>query len=518
MKVPHQINIIKILQRIKWLLNKEAYISTYMQLINSWPKGFAYTIENLHKWAFKIMFYSLFTNLLKNFSSRLVEVYCITNILTEKQMSRIYRKTKDGKIIELIERDSYLKKIFTKNENPDNFTFQANYKDSLTLSRSELESKFGFYWWHANEDRLTQELDNLKGYLYNSHQPNTESNIRILPSFTSHFGHLGFLFLYLNFYRQHDPGRTVILPGGTSANQYLLDLICRRSPIEIRFAEDLTIKNAKISECDFLNVSRTATGFYRTESSCAAGSEQLFPEYTISQEFKLALTEEENAKGMEILSKHLGRKIHWFSLLHIRGPKNGLQKFAQARDASVLNYNLMCKAVTNAGGLVVRNGSRNFVKLPDEFEAFDYAHSSIKSPFMDVWLNANCAFWIGNMNGASVVPIAFGKVRLITDAWYIDENGPPYDHYVPKKLFKNGKLLSDRKAVREPIARCMNRKWYPSVGCELEDLNPNQLLEVFKEFMVFVVQQELLAPSNKWTNNLMYNFKDRPNKMNRIEY
>ena len=518
MKVPHQINIIKILQRIKWLLNKEAYISTYMQLINSWPKGFAYTIENLHKWAFKIMFYSLFTNLLKNFSSRLVEVYCITNILTEKQMSRIYRKTKDGKIIELIERDSYLKKIFTKNENPDNFTFQANYKDSLTLSRSELESKFGFYWWHANEDRLTQELDNLKGYLYNSHQPNTESNIRILPSFTSHFGHLGFLFLYLNFYRQHDPGRTVVLPGGTSANQYLLDLICRRSPIEIRFAEDSTIKNANLSECDFLNVSRTATGFYRTESSCAAGSEQLFPEYTISQEFKLALTEEENAKGMEILSKHLGRKIHWFSLLHIRGPKNGLQKFAQARDASVLNYNLMCKAVTNAGGLVVRNGSRNFVKLPDEFEAFDYAHSSIKSPFMDVWLNANFAFWIGNMNGASVVPIAFGKVRLITDAWYIDENGPPYDHYVPKKLFKNGKLLSDRKAVREPIARCMNRKWYPSVGCELEDLNPNQLLEVFKEFMVFVVQQELLAPSNKWTNNLMYNFKYRPNKMNRIEY
>jgi putative glycosyltransferase (TIGR04372 family) len=75
------------------------------------------------------------------------------------------------------------------------------------------------------------------------------------------------------------------------------------------------------------------------------------------------------------------------------------------------------KAVANAGGLVVRNGSTNFVKLPDEFEAFDYAHSSIKSPFMDVWLNANCAFWIGNMNGASVVPIAFGKVRLITDAW-----------------------------------------------------------------------------------------------------
>jgi hypothetical protein len=64
----------------------------------------------------------------------------------------------------------------------------------------------------------------------------------------------------------------------------------------------------------------------------------------------------------------------------------------------------------------------------------------------------------------------------------------------------------------------MNRKWYPSLGCELEDLNPNQLLEVFKEFMVFAVQQELLAPSNKWTNNLMYNFKDRPNKMNRIEY
>ena len=87
MKAPHQINIIKILQRIKWLLNKEAYISTYMQIINTWPKGLAYTIENLHKWAYKIMFYSLFTNLLKNFSSRLVEVYCVTNILTEKQIN-----------------------------------------------------------------------------------------------------------------------------------------------------------------------------------------------------------------------------------------------------------------------------------------------------------------------------------------------------------------------------------------------------------------------------------------------
>ena len=98
-----------------------------------------------------------------------------------------------------------------------------------------------------------------------------------------------------------------------------------------------------------------------------------------------------------------------------RLPNYEVNTNSKIRNANPLNYVKSIKAVTEAGGWVFRMGNPegNSTKLPPMPNVIDYAHSSIRSEFMDVFLGATCKFCIGTSSGYFRIPRYFSITSAI---------------------------------------------------------------------------------------------------------
>ena len=345
----------------------------------------------------------------------------------------------------------------------------------------KLKAIIGWSFWTVNHSDFNKVNGLVKEFLESIPNKGTEMIKRYLPQHTSHLGHLAMLFLYINYYRKRDPKRILVLPQGKCANKYFLDLIIRQSPLKIEFADIAEFARQSPTMIDTLHYSLDENGEYRTESDCAFYSNQDHPEFLVEDEFKLELSTEERNVGYELLEKHLGREISWFITIHVREPKNKDLKFSQVRDSNIANYAEMAKVVNELGGLVVRMGDQSFPKLPKSFAAFDYAHSSLKSDFMDVWLWSQSRKWIGNVNGAAFPPIAFGTPRILIDQWYWNLTGPSQDIVVQKKVMRSDNPISKIEANGNwKFSRAMSRVAMKRSGYTVREVDPDTIAKIVK--------------------------------------
>ena len=345
----------------------------------------------------------------------------------------------------------------------------------------KLKAIIGWSFWTVNHSDFNKVNGLVKDYLESLPSTGAEMSRRYLPQHTSHMGHLAMLFLYINYYRKRDPKRILVLPQRKSANNYFLDLIIKQSPLKIEFADIEEFTKQSPTMIDTLAYSLDINGEYRTESDCAFYSKQDHPEFLVEDEFKLELSIEERNVGYELLEKHLGREVSWFITIHVREPKNKDLKFSQARDSNIANYVEMVKVVNELGGLVIRMGDQSFPKLPKSFAAFDYAHSSLKSDFMDVWLWSQSRKWIGNVNGAAFPPITFGTPRILLDQWYWNLTGPSQDIVVQKRVMRNHNPICRIDANENwKFSRAMSRIAMKRSGYTIREVDPDVIGKIVK--------------------------------------
>lgn len=401
--------------------------------------------------------------------------------MRKKELVFLLARVAGPEIRKLIEFEIALHSYYKIKNQKSIFEFPNYWAINENSTTGEIEALFEIVVWYLGHNVSRFAIETIMKNLSTFGKVDKPDPIRILPHFTSNLGHLGFLFLYVNYYRFRDTNRIIHVPSEKIANKFYLETIQRQSPLTITVFDREDLEN-DLGKLDFLLLSREKSSTYRTESSAAAYSSHLHPEFHVDPTFQLKLTHEENLRGLAILSDFLGREISWFGLIHIRGPRNGLLDYAQARDANIDHYRKIGAHIESTGGLLIRMGDGRFPRLNKSFQAFDYAHSKIRSEFMDVWLWNNCRFWVGNMNGASVPPLTFGKRRLLTDMWYFDENGPYRDFYVPKKLYCNGKRLTFDEVKNLPISKVMNRKWIEYCGYSLKELSDVELQQAFLIF------------------------------------
>ncbi|MBF0523086.1 MAG: TIGR04372 family glycosyltransferase [Candidatus Omnitrophica bacterium] len=131
----------------------------------------------------------------------------------------------------------------------------------------------------------------------------------------------------------------------------------------------------------------------------------------------LALSHEDFDRGWECLTALGLPQGAWFVCLHVRESgwhDNGVRT-EDFRNADIETYFPSIKAITDAGGWVIRMGDKEMQPLPKMVNVVDYSHSDKKSDWMDVFLCAECRFFIGTSSGLAVFAMSFGVPVVVTN-------------------------------------------------------------------------------------------------------
>jgi putative glycosyltransferase (TIGR04372 family) len=320
--------------------------------------------------------------------------------------------------------------------------------------------------------------------------------IRYLPSFTTNFGHTSLLFFYANYHRQFNISKTIVLQDKGVPNNYYFNLLRNLIPLEIRLENSSVFEDLPIQSMDYLTYSLGPNGIFRPEISAAFSSFQTPFELRVTNSFVLKLSAQEIAKGKSILDKSIGGSdFDFVCLLHVREPRNSGLDFAQTRDCTIQELRGFCQDLSDRGGLVVRMGSKEFPPLGKHFPAFDYAHSEIRSEFMDCWLWSQAAFWVGNSNGALLAPTTFGTPRVLLNQYYYDFVGPNSDYVLPKRLVYKGKIMSIEEVMNMRLSRSMNRSFFRNKGISFLDASEEELLTLSELLYTrFILKREFSVP------------------------
>jgi hypothetical protein len=220
--------------------------------------------------------------------------------------------------------------------------------------------------------------------LATSNKLESKLGTRFLPEHTTNMGHLGYLFLYANYYRNFDKRRELVLWPDISPNKYYLTQLLNMLPFKIKLLSGSPSGNL-LERCqiDTLQYSRQNATSWRLEASCAIPTSQVFPEFNIDEDFCLVNNDEDSEQAVNNLAKIGFNKDRWFAILHVKENKLGYEKGGETRDSSVKSFKLACELIRDLGGQVVRMGGNNFPQLSNDFEAIDYANSNVKSEVID---------------------------------------------------------------------------------------------------------------------------------------
>jgi putative glycosyltransferase (TIGR04372 family) len=308
--------------------------------------------------------------------------------------------------------------------------------------------------------------------------------IRYLPEHNTNLGHLGYLFLYVNYYRNFSKKRQLVIWPELSPNRYYLDKLIEIIPLKVTLLKG-SPKNFQLEkECiDTLQYSKIDDLNWRLEVSAAIPTDQEFPELEITNEFKLSSNDDFTDIAFSQLAKIGFDTSKWFAILHVKEHRFGFDYGGETRDSSIESYDLACDLITELGGQVIRMGGPNFPRLNKNFHAIDYAHSDVRSNQLDFWLWANCELWFGNSNGAAVAVIPFKKPRLITNLWPIHNFGPSTDFYLPKLILDNkrSRIIFPEELMSMKISRTMSRKSIVKEGLRLIENTPESIRDAILE-------------------------------------
>lgn len=203
----------------------------------------------------------------------------------------------------------------------------------------------------------------------------------------------------------------------------------------------------------------------------------------------LTISDEDYVRGWNALKSFGMRKDDWFVCLHVReGGWNDLNSATEDfRNADINTYHLAIKAITDAGGWVIRMGDPGMNPLPSMSRVVDYAHSDAKSSWMDVFLCAQCRFFIGTSSGLSTVAMAFGVPVVGTNilpacgTYY----SPSIDLFIPRICRHNGenRLLNFSELYSPPIGISVSQHDYARANVEILENTDEEIEDVVKEMV-----------------------------------
>lgn len=202
----------------------------------------------------------------------------------------------------------------------------------------------------------------------------------------------------------------------------------------------------------------------------------------------LKMTESHRARGEECL-KELGvPEGSWFVCVHTReggySPKD--EYINTHRNSDIDDYRLAMGAIVERGGWCLRMGDATMKPLQPMAGVIDYAISSQKSDWMDVFLCAECRFFLGCASGLGMISTVFGVPSAFANLTPLSGAYPcgVFDLGVPMTLrMRSGKVLPFADALRSPVANLRHADLFEANGVTNVANDPEEIKDLAIEMM-----------------------------------
>jgi len=218
----------------------------------------------------------------------------------------------------------------------------------------------------------------------------------------------------------------------------------------------------------------------------------------------LKIHHDHKKEGFNILKNNNIDKNKWIVTLHIREPSyRGENKFNSKenfRTSDPLSYISACKEIIKEGGIVFRMGDKRMSKFPEIEGVIDYAHSSFKSEFMDIFLASQSRFCIGTASGFFRIPRYFGVPVLFTNS----------ASYSPLFSLKKGDIFLPRmiKNIKKNSYLTFGKCLSPEIGLLWHDdqYNSKNLITISN------TSEEIEAATKEIIDQINHNYKQIKNE------
>jgi putative glycosyltransferase (TIGR04372 family) len=178
----------------------------------------------------------------------------------------------------------------------------------------------------------------------------------------------------------------------------------------------------------------------------------------------------------------------WFVCVHARsdGFSPGDEFCHRYRNVSIKTYFPAMEDIVRRGGWCIRVGDPSMEPLPSLPQTIDYARSSFKSDWMDVFLGARCRFFLGSSSGLFLISSAFGVPSALTNmapmacAFSVFRR----DISIPKLILaSNGSAMSFPALLSSPIGDMRFAEMFDAAGVTHRANTSEEIRELVTEML-----------------------------------
>jgi len=186
-------------------------------------------------------------------------------------------------------------------------------------------------------------------------------------------------------------------------------------------------------------------------------------------------------KALEEIGVPLGA---WFVCVHSRdggySPKD--EHFHSYRNSNIEDYLMAIEYIISLGGICIRMGDNAMPPAPKLEGLIDYAHHPMRSDWLDLYISANCRFFLGNTSGAFYMASVFGVPVACANMAPLSAVFPcgKKDIGIPKlyKEISSGRLLSFKEILDSPAANFRFSSEFNEANIEVVNNSPKEIKEL----------------------------------------
>ena len=249
----------------------------------------------------------------------------------------------------------------------------------------------------------------------------------------------------------HSPRAIMIAPKGRSANQSAIKY----------WSKYFTVIQSPILASLLRPLQRhPLTGFrtfrYVSAAYQTGGIFQIYARWGMRPPL-LKLDDYDTQRGNDTLKRMGVPDGAWYICLHAReGGYSPVDEHLHSyRNLSISDFEKSVAYIAAQGGVCIRMGDASMTPAPKIAGLFDYALSSFKQDWMDLYLAANCTFFLGSNSGACNMASAFGRPSALIGMAPLTSFGVGINDICIPMLYKSKKsdqLLNFKEIMRSRLA------------------------------------------------------------------